>query len=608
MKKIEGAPKTLKELLLNTKYSVHYYQREYRWQRKQIEEMIEDLTSEFLLFYQENDDREKVKDYGAYFMGSVVLTGRDNAIIDGQQRLTSLTLLIMYLLNCAREKEIEDNNLKGMVYSEAFGKKSFNIDVPERTPVLQALFENSEYDITQTKNESIRNIYSAYQDICDIFPNDILENCLLNFGDWLQEKVCFIQIVADSEQDAHKVFVSMNDRGLSLTPVEMLKGFLLSQIEDDEKREECTGVWKNAIIKLKEIDAKEDETFFKNWLRAKYAVTIRETKRNAENKDFDIIGTEFHKWVRDNRKDIGLVNSEGYIKFISDVNKFADIYVKIRNAENSFDEKYKYVFYNSNIKFTLQGQVLLAPITSNDSDEIIDKKIDLCSKFLDLYIYSRAVESRSTDYNTVKNAVFNITKKIRNLDLEQLSNELINLCSEYNINVTRNMENFGVNAFTKKFIRNMLARMTSYLEENSGLENNYVQYVNREQKHPYDIEHITSNHYEWYTEEYSSKEEFDSYRNNFADLIILHNHINQSLNDRTYEDKINTYESTNGNILGGTLGPNIYKHNPEFVRFIKENNLNLKPYDKFGKNEINERKILYKQICDKIWNIDNLKV
>ena len=47
MKKIEGSPKTLKQLLLNTKYTIHYYQREYRWQRKHIEELIDDLASEF---------------------------------------------------------------------------------------------------------------------------------------------------------------------------------------------------------------------------------------------------------------------------------------------------------------------------------------------------------------------------------------------------------------------------------------------------------------------------------------------------------------------------------------------------------------------------------
>ena len=81
MKKIDGSPKSLKQLLLNTKYTIHYYQREYRWGRKQIEELIDDLTSEFLNNYIPGDSREKVMDYGAYFMGSVVLAGRENAII-----------------------------------------------------------------------------------------------------------------------------------------------------------------------------------------------------------------------------------------------------------------------------------------------------------------------------------------------------------------------------------------------------------------------------------------------------------------------------------------------------------------------------------------------
>ena len=45
MKKIEGSPKNLKQLLQNTKYSIHYYQREYMWQTKQIEELIDDLIA-----------------------------------------------------------------------------------------------------------------------------------------------------------------------------------------------------------------------------------------------------------------------------------------------------------------------------------------------------------------------------------------------------------------------------------------------------------------------------------------------------------------------------------------------------------------------------------
>ena len=60
MQKIEGSPKSLKQLLQNTKYTIHYYQREYMWQRKNIEELVDDLTSEFLDFYQAGDPKEQI--------------------------------------------------------------------------------------------------------------------------------------------------------------------------------------------------------------------------------------------------------------------------------------------------------------------------------------------------------------------------------------------------------------------------------------------------------------------------------------------------------------------------------------------------------------------
>ena len=63
MKKIDGSPKSLKQLLQNTKYSIHYYQREYMWQRKHIEELIDDLTSEFL-DYALSGDRKKQRSPG----------------------------------------------------------------------------------------------------------------------------------------------------------------------------------------------------------------------------------------------------------------------------------------------------------------------------------------------------------------------------------------------------------------------------------------------------------------------------------------------------------------------------------------------------------------
>lgn len=366
MKKIEGSPKNLKQLLQNTKYSIHYYQREYMWQRKHIEELVADLTSEFLDYYKTGDLRPAVADYGAYFMGSIVLAGRDNAIIDGQQRLSSLTLLLMYLNNRLKIIGQQYNMIETMIFSESFGTKSFNINVEDRQECMEAIFNDADYDIIDA-GESVRNLYGRYQDITEIFPEEISDDILLYFCDWLAEKVFFIEIVATTEQDAHKVFVSMNDRGLSLTSTEMLKGYLLSEIKSDEVREKMNGLWKEKVLSLKKDDDKGDETFIKAWLRAHYAETIRDSRAGSVNRDFDLIGGAFHKWVRDEREKLHLNSSDDCELFIKKFAKFTDVFERIREAEATFDESTKYVYYNAQVSFTFQPQLLLAAICYEDS-------------------------------------------------------------------------------------------------------------------------------------------------------------------------------------------------------------------------------------------------
>lgn len=606
MKKIDGSPKSLKQLLLNTKYTIHYYQREYMWGRKQIEELVDDLTSEFLNNYTPGDSREKVMDYGAYFMGSVVLAGRENAIIDGQQRLTSLTLLLLFLRSKMNEIGQNYSTVDGMIYSEAFGKRSFNINVDEREAVLNAIYNNVDYKY-DGKNESVKNIMNRYSDINEIFPIEIIENSLMNFIDWIIEKIFFIEIVATEEQDAHKVFVSMNDRGLSLTPTEMLKGYLLSEIVNDENRERYNDLWKEQVVLLKEIDKSEDETFIKHWLRARYAETIRETKANAIPMDFDNIGSGFHKWVRENRNLMKLHTSEDFEKLIDEFIFYSKLYVKIKNYEFNLDKDFKHIFYNAQLGFTFQMQLLFAPINLSDTEEIINKKLDLVSKYIDMYIYSRVINYRSCDYNTVKNRVFRITNEIRGLSVEKLSNKLI----DYVNTSEQKMDRFTyweVNGFTKKYIKHLLARITGFIEESIDMPNNYCSYIDIYSRNPYEVEHITCDHFEWFQDIYTSEQEFDSFRNNIGDLVLLPKSINASLNDEKYTYKVNKYCSNEGNILAATLGDITYQNNPRFIRFMNDNNLPFESYESFGKQEIIKRRELYKKIVDIIWNIDNLKI
>lgn len=602
MKKIDGSPKSLKQLLLNTKYSIHYYQREYMWQRKHIEELIDDLTSEFLLYYQPGAERKDVLDYGAYFMGSIVLAGRENAIIDGQQRFTSLTLLFIYLNNRLRQLNKYYSLIEQMIFSEAVGIKSFNINVEDRSDCMNAIFNGSAFDPTNY-GESVKNLYERYTDIINIFPkDDIKDDMLLHFCDWLAERVFFIEIVATTEQDAHKVFVTMNDRGLSLTSTEMLKGYLLSEIKDDSQREKLNNLWKDKIYLLKKDDDKGDETFIKAWLRAQYAETIRETKAGAEKEDFDLIGGPFHKWVRDERVRLGLNSTDDFEMFINKFSKYSDVYLKIKQAESTFATETKYIFYNAQVNFTFQTQLLLASICYEDTWSEIIEKMNLTARFIDLLIISRITNYRSVDYSTIKNYIFNVTKDIRQCSIETLKQKLQKQYDNLNYDPSSAIKDFRLNSFTKKYIKNMLARITSFIEEQIDVAPNYCNYINTKTNNPYEIEHIITDHYEWFTDEYSDQEEFRRFRNSIGALLLLHKSINASLKDAKYSIKLAKYCSNEGNIYTESLGILAYKNNPRFKKFIVNNNLSFEPYDNFGKKEIGNRLELIVQLVKLIWN------
>ena len=178
-------------------------------------------------------------------MGPIVITGDDNAIIDGQQRLTSLTLLLMYLRNRIISLDLDDGaDIAALIRSKAYGKVSFTIDVTERSAVMTSLFNDKPFD-TEGAGESIKTLYDRYMDIKNGFPDEITNDILLHFCDWVMNKIQFIEIKASTEQDAYKVFITMNDRGLRLTPTEILKSYLLSEVEDDTVREQLNNAWKD---------------------------------------------------------------------------------------------------------------------------------------------------------------------------------------------------------------------------------------------------------------------------------------------------------------------------------------------------------------------------
>ena len=91
-----------------------------------------------------------------------------------------------------------------------------------------------------------------------------------------------VEITAFSNDDAYTIFETMNDRGLSLTPTDMLKGYLLANISDEDNRAHADNAWKHQMAKLRDLGKDEDADCVKAWLRSQYADRIRERKSRGQ--------------------------------------------------------------------------------------------------------------------------------------------------------------------------------------------------------------------------------------------------------------------------------------------------------------------------------------
>lgn len=610
MKTIDGKARTISEILKGKRYGIDYYQREYRWQRKQAKELIEDLVEAFLHSHRPGSVRRAVEKYGNYFLGSIILSERDGHkfIVDGQQRLTTVTLLLL-LLHRKQGERPDRVALEELIYSKKYDELAFNIAVEDRRAIMSDLF-NGKLPDTSGASESVQTIVARYQDLDDLLQEqaeDLDEDALPFFCDWLTEKVYLIEISAASDEDAYTIFETMNDRGLSLTPLDMLKGYLLANIADIGQRNEAARLWRERIEALRKLGKDEDTDAVKAWLRARYANTVRERRTGSENKDFERIGTEFHRWLGDHAEALGLKTSTDFFRFIHDEMVFyTRQYERVRKASLKPVEGLEPVFHVAAFNFTLQYPLLLAPLALDDSPAIVDRKIRAVAIFLDILVARRAVNYLSMTYGAMSYATFLIMRDIRGQDLDSLVDILLRRLDEQGCTFDgtadgrrAGLAGFGLNQWSKRYIKALLARMTAHLEAESGIDSSAAKYL-VEGRGRYEIEHVWADHYARHRDEFSSAAEFAEYRNRFGDLVLLPKSFNASFSDLPYAKKRKHYVSQN--LLAWSLHEQCYERNPGFLSYIRKAGLPFRALEEFRKAELDERHALYRQLADRVWD------
>ena len=166
-----------------------------------------------------------------------------------------------------------------------------------------------------------QRMFDRYKDIVELFPDELKGEALPFFIWWLIEKVLLLEVDTPSDDEAHTIFLTMNDRGLSLNSAEMMKAYIIQQISESD-RLDVNHQWQENINRIKNassydtsgVVSTEDVEFISTWLRAKYAQTLREGKLGAKDEDFEL--EKVDRFVEENYDYLDSGSSDRFIDWM----------------------------------------------------------------------------------------------------------------------------------------------------------------------------------------------------------------------------------------------------------------------------------------------------
>jgi uncharacterized protein DUF262/uncharacterized protein DUF1524 len=604
LNEIRAETQSVRQLLHDRKYRLDYYQREYSWERKHVEELLADLENKFLLAYDPVHRRPTVATYPHYFLGSIVIARKEGKrfIIDGQQRLTTLSLLFIYLNHLQRERT-EKVPLDGLIFSEVYGERSFNLEVDDRRACMNALFQGHDFEPPEQQGTDA-NLVGRYRDIEELFPDTLSAAATLPFFiDWLMLNVDMVEITAYNDEDAYTIFETMNDRGKPLSPTDMLKGYLLACVPDPERKQALNELWAAEMMELRSLGKNEEAAFFKAWLRSQHSEAIRQRQANTSPQDFDKFGTEFHRVVRDEHDRLGLRGGGDFEGFIErQMVRFAAYYIDLQDAETAVTHGLEYARYNAASGFGHQPMVCLAPIRVEDDPIIARLKMNLAAGYLDILIVRRNINWKSISSSTMQYAMFLLMKEIRGLSLEELRGNLRDKALKLDEELPwLGLEAWAIHSQNSRHVRNLLARITSHIEAEAGMVGpGFDEYIRRTGKDPFDIEHVWADKFDRHQDEFEAQQDFAAYRNRFGGLLLVPASFNRSYGAELYEQKLPHYLKQN--LLAKSLHPLAYEHDPGFARYTERSKLPFRSHETFRRGDLDQRQHLYQAICEEIFS------
>ena len=298
MAKIEDHKYTIEEAFRECFYVVPDYQREYVWSEKEVQQLLQDIDEEF-----------DVGDRREYFIGTVLVSPTAQKghfeVIDGQQRLTTFFLLL-----CALRQRFQGQpqyplftGLLSTSYTDSSGNLKTSLKLEPRYEHAGDLMNGivaADADPQMTKAKiaatgvpkfgSLDKLLGAYTTIHAFFDVNYKDlDALRKYWGYLANNVVFIQISTDVSS-ALKIFETINERGVGLNSMDLLKNLLFTQVKPEEFTR-LKDEWKKITGPL-ERNKEKPLRFLRYFIMANYKV-------KNDRRDGVVREDEIYDWLID---------------------------------------------------------------------------------------------------------------------------------------------------------------------------------------------------------------------------------------------------------------------------------------------------------------------
>ena len=596
-----------------TTYHIDFYQRDYRWTEEPVRRLLDDIFFKFREQYQRSKDLdpsdETITKYPWYYLNTYVINVVDGRVyvVDGQQRLTTLTLILMKLYHLAKKF---NSMLAGWLESKIAGQSGYELKFwmnhVDHSKCQQDLFDGKDtQDIDMASGITAVNMVKNFELISKYLDKELTDKHVLDtFIFYFLYRLVLINLSVE-QTDVSMVFEVINDRGVRLRPYEILKGKLLGQIDKNElNRDDYNGLWERQAKKINDLKEDELDEFFRFYLKTKFSNTRGDGNR------FD---GDYHRAMFSNDMDekLGLTQAPDKVKkFLkNEFTYFTNLYAKLLAAYDKLNTEFCEVYYNKLLYLDAPFLLILSACNLNDSAE--NEKIHSISYEVDRY-YSLLQLQNVYDSNEFADSLYRISEKIRGKSSGHFrpafDYELTKSIAERR-NISVNAEPFSYATFKNsginlniQFKRYFFARIDHFLAQNMNLNPKHSiadLVTKRGYKTGFHIEHILSYNDENLDLFDNDEERFEQERNRLGGILLLKGKDNISSGNELYKEKLRSYANTL--YWNETLREDNYKSKLDMDELKKRYDLDLKPLDQFGPNEVEYRHKLLYVLSSIIW-------